>query len=128
MVNVVVGVSQTAADLLGFSQHRSNLWDFTQDGPAQGKHLASGRCVQENASLMSEVKGQRVRMGRETTETNNSNRCSNNHRCTQCEPNKVTSESPVSFLQVDALCLIPSGRMYFFLFFLHCLLTSTLKS
>lgn len=68
MVNVVVGVSQ----------HHSDLWGLTQEGPGQGKHLASGRCVQENASLMSEVKGQRVRMGRETTETNNSDRWSNN--------------------------------------------------
>lgn len=51
---------------------------FTQDGPGQGKHLASGRCVQENAWLMSEVRGQKVRVGRETTETNNSDRRSNN--------------------------------------------------
>ncbi len=59
---MVVGVRRTGlsisktADLLGFS--RTTISRFTENGPKKRKYPASGSCVEENALLMSEVRGE----------------------------------------------------------------------
>lgn len=60
MVNVVAGagLSVSAADLLGFSPPSP-----AEDGPEIEKYPASGSCAEENASLMSRVRGQTERAG-----------------------------------------------------------------
>ncbi len=50
-----LSISETA-DLLGFS--RSTISGFTENGPKKRKYPVSGSCVDENALLMSEVRGE----------------------------------------------------------------------
>ncbi len=50
-----LSISKTA-DLLGFS--RSTISGFTENGPKKRKYPVSGSCVDENALLMSEVRGE----------------------------------------------------------------------
>lgn len=85
----VVGVSQTAADLLGFSQHRNILWDFKHNGHGWGKHLPSGRCV--HGKYLVDVRGQRSKVkGSEWARRPQKQQ-------QQCEPNKVTNGNTVLF-------------------------------
>ena len=49
-----LSISKTA-DLLGFSQPSLG---FTENGPKKRKYPVSGSCVDENALLMSEVRGE----------------------------------------------------------------------
>ncbi len=44
------------ADLLGFSH--TTISRFTENGPKKRKYPVSGSCVDENALLMSEVRGE----------------------------------------------------------------------
>ncbi len=59
---MVVGVRQAglsiskSADLLGF--HAQPSLGFTENGPKKRKYPVSGSCVDENALLMSEVRGE----------------------------------------------------------------------
>ncbi len=45
-----------SADLLGF--HAQPSLGFTENGPKKRKYPVSGSCVDENALLMSEVRGE----------------------------------------------------------------------
>ncbi len=51
-----LSISKTA-DLLGFFYAQPSL-GFTENGPKKIKYPVSGSCVDENALLMSEVKGE----------------------------------------------------------------------
>ncbi len=51
-----LSISQTA-DLLGFLHTQPSL-GFTENGPKKRKYPVSGSCVDENALLMSEVRGE----------------------------------------------------------------------
>ncbi len=59
---MVVGARRTGlsisktADLLGFSH--TTISRFTENGPKKRKYQVSGSCVDENALLMSEVRGE----------------------------------------------------------------------
>ncbi len=50
-----LSISKTA-DLLGFSQ--TTISRFTENGQKKRKYPVSGSCVDENALLMSEVRGE----------------------------------------------------------------------
>ncbi len=50
-----LSISKTA-DLLGFS--RTTIFRFTENGPKKRKYPVSGSCVDENALLISEVRGE----------------------------------------------------------------------
>ncbi len=52
-----LSISKTA-DLLGFS--RTTISRVTENGPKNRKYPVSGSCVDENALLMSEVRGEWV--------------------------------------------------------------------
>ncbi len=59
---MVVGARRTGlsisntADLLGFSH--TTISRFTENGPKKRKYPVSGSCVDENALVMSEVRGE----------------------------------------------------------------------